>query len=324
MLEAGYGLGFVALSALALNDELGDRVRVIGLELNKATAHRAAQIADYYGIKEGDIALAPLDARKVRGLPDNVHILVAEHFAQGVFSIEPLHEVHRNLIPQLKEPFYVIPEGMDVHGRVVSRDGYIPADEMRTKIGEKLTNGGKLENRVLEPSDIAKMFPGINQEIMRAALLSRVRFADILNGGWNGNLDLKMRGEAVKNGKGFMQLKGVPTFHTDKEGEQPVLGADRFYSDEASGGVYFGTSINQWGHVRERRRVEQYMRSPAGMMERVTDPFANTMRVMMSTEFAPTLKMEKGKIYDISVRGRVGDIIADIGMEEVQKGKKKR
>lgn len=99
VIEAGFGLGYVAMSGLALNAELGDRVRILGLENSMPVIHRAAQVVDYYGIDPGQIALRPFDARTVQGLKgQDVRILVAEHLAGGVFCQEQLHPIHANPI----------------------------------------------------------------------------------------------------------------------------------------------------------------------------------------------------------------------------------
>lgn len=328
VLEAGYGLGFVAMSALALNEELDDRVRVVGLEVNKATAHRAAQILDYYGIgkdRDGDpfVDMYPADASQI--LFDNVkiHILVAEHLSSGVFCKEPLHAIHRNVVPILSEPFFIIPEGVDIYGRVVKANGYLTSDDIRSRVGRVLEDRKERINfRSIEFPEIEQMLGGVNDELLRGRLLKRVRFADVLNGEWDGNLDLNLRGKSDSQGKGLVELRGVPRFHTD--GEVPELSPMRFYAhnidpeippgEDRFAGVYYGTSLNWWNFVRGNRAWENLYTSLS--RDPSVDSFEMSSRLMFDPSLSPRMKIRKGKMNDISISGSMSELSADVRFAE--------
>lgn len=321
VLEAGYGLGYVALSALALNDELDNRVKIIGLETNTATVHRAAQILDYYGIDPRWIELHPVDATRVDGIPADIHILVAEHFSAGVFCNEPLYAVHRNCIPQLKEPFFIVPEGLDIHGRIIARDEALSAQDIRQRVIETLGIPG--DNRALPTAEILRILgKSKDRELIAQRLLTRIRFADVLNGKWNGGLDLKLTGTGLVNGKGTAQLRGVPTFHTDDPDGEPFLYPYRFYV--RGDGVYFGTSINWWAHVRDATRVSQFMHSEPARRAASRDPVGLSHKVHFSPELSPVLKVQKGVGYEVSIAGQMDQLSADIKMQEVRGGGSKK
>jgi len=325
VLEAGNGLGYVALSALALNEELNNRVKVIGLEINPATGLRSCSILNYYGLDDGDfIRLVPADATKIKGLPGNIHILVAEHLTQGVFSEEPLYAVHKNLIPILKEPFFVIPEGLDVYGRVVASNRYADAYTVKDRVMNQLLTQKPTSWRVIEPDEIESMVGGSNEELMAVRRLARIKFADVLNGSWDGKLDLSLRGTALKNGKGIAEIRGVPRFHND--GETPMLYPARIYvkddnPSDAKWGPYaemaYGTSLNLWQAVREQRRIDQALQSTKTQLASVLDLAGTSRNIMDDTSSSPRMRFDKGGNYEVKISGPMDQIGANVSYQEL-------
>lgn len=305
VLEAGYGLGYVAMAALALNEELDNRVRVIGLELNAPTLHRASQMVDYYGIDHDWVDLQRCDATKVGDLPDDIHILVAEHFNQGVFSQEPLSEVHLNLIPQLAEPFFVIPAGVDIYGRVVDENTQATSDQVRDVVGRAVRKMKKVPFRIIEEDQMDSMSRGLNRELIEGQLLARIQFADLLDGAkWCGRLDLNISGAPERSGTGIAQLQSVPTFHNDPQGA-PVLESRRMYVYGNT--IAYGTSLNQWCHVRDEARLQELFDAFPG-----DDNMALSMAVTYDPQISPRIRLNAGQPCEISIQGVIDQLGARV------------
>lgn len=314
VVEAGYGLGFVALSALALNEELDGRVHVIGLESNLASLHRASQILGYYGVDPSWVTLRDFDATSLQGIPEDTHILVAEHLNTGVFSLEPLTAIHQNIIPQLSEPFYVIPDGIEIYGRVVSTETYTNLPDLKALLdkGLKKTPG----KDTIEEADLRALTRGANKELIQAQLLTRVKFAEALDEIWDGMLDLTFEGTPSKSGRGVIELRSVPTFHTDTA-EEPVLRDFRFYlmqGTRINGGkpMYIhGTSLNHWGHLRDQDRIDTFLHS----REARRDPHAAQFAVYEELRFSPISKYRRGKNSRIHIEGPIAALGAKVSID---------
>jgi len=318
VIEAGFGLGYVAMAALALNEELGNRIKVTGLELGSAIFHRGNQVMDYFGIPKEWTNILHADATNFDKVPPKCHVLVAEHLNQGVFSNEPIFAVLNNLVSKLANPKFIIPAGIDIYGRAVRSDAGT-SDSIKDMVHSRLMYATDLapEYRAIEEDEIERLIGGGRNEVVKQQLLMRMRFAEALNSGWDGNLRLSLKGVANKNEKAVFQLRGVPIFHTDIEGDEPVLQGQRFYANSPESGAVnlaYGTILNWWASVRDRKRVSDLMRSgsaigPAGMQ--MAQQITNT------ADTSPRFKLEKKGFYSFDAVGPIDELAADVSIKKL-------
>lgn len=306
VVEAGLGIGYVGLSALALNEELNNRVKLIGYELGKANIERAREIFEYYKIPKSSYDLIEADATTVKlSLPDDAHILVAEHLQDGFFSGEPQYAVVKNFISQLAEPYYIIPEGVDVYGRVTEFDkvhnNTVTLDRIingfRTGLIKTGISDRSMQVLTINPKEIEKILPK-NGEIIEEMFLQRIIFSEFAKG--IADVDFKMNGTALKTATGLIELKNVPFFHNDKE--NPYLLRDNYFEMMNRNGdtyVRSGTSINKWGHLIDTKMLNDYVYS---------DKFDDTniqhqIELHKTLETSKKYQFEKEKHYNINIAG---------------------
>lgn len=323
VVDSGLGLGYVGLSALALNDELDGRVHFTGIELNPATRDQAGIIYDANGIPKDWYNFVVGDSRTISSLPPNTRVLVAEHLAMGLFTPEPMYPIHANLVPKLTPPFYIIPEGVDVYGRVTRSDLVRSMQEFRDRLRgtpwmeEPLDRNGILR---LPESGAQKRLPQPGKSVISRRRIGQVHFGNVLNGGWNGHVEMALQGPARYSAEGTLELKSVPRFHSDDE-DHPALQETCFYRTGVfPNNVAFGTSLNHWTSIREGARTRRYLASHESTVDVLRmGPIGFSLHVMNSDRFAAKHRFEAGKTYRVVIDGDVytQTLAADVAFSEL-------
>ena len=314
VLEAGHGLGYIALGALALNEELDGRVHVTGIENNPATAVRVAEILGDLGIPPSWITIHNTDARTFGDVPDNTHILVAEHVSRGLFSKEPLYPIQANLIPQLTEPRFIIPDGLEVYARVV--EDPLSFEELKDRFFNRFKKNG-LSGSLPFRTIFAKDHLDLDSRLLvEPQYLGRINFEDVLTGGWDGNVNFTTTAMGVRNGQGAVEVRNVPTFPHEVSPDH-VLSDIRFYwYKRVPSEVVAGTSINHWGPVTETGLLQAYLDSPQSNIDFLRmGSYEFSKMVYFDLCFVERHQIQKNAKHKISIKGEACELTANTSID---------
>lgn len=315
--EVGMGIGIVALSALALNDELDGRVKVLGFEQNPQTFQRAQEVFEHFDVPHEWYYFQQGDAMKNPNiLPPNVRILVAEHVGTGVFTAEPLYEIHRAFIPRLQEPYFVIPSGLQVFGRAVRTEDFVdianaPEDIISAAVREALKVFSEFDGFMEIPwRFLNRHFPP-SSPILSSSRIGAIDFVAMSKKS-RAQLSLEWQRHARQSGQGYVEIRNVPVFHND--GDSPRLLSPPYYlADQAlcpyPTQLFPGTMLTEWRPMAVEESVRAFFRPYAaqilasGRDPSTFDP-SDVFQIARDTpECATKAYFERGQLYTVCIKG---------------------
>jgi len=263
---------------------------------------------EFYNIPQEWYDLHQGDATKIDQVPDNTHILIAEHLNHGLFSLEPLHAVHANLVPKLTEPRIIIPKGVKVYGRIVDPEKQVNNHDYCIELYQRVIGNVSLPyNRILVID--GSQYPEVKttKVMVPEVYFGTIAFEQVLNGGWDGTVDFKGEGFAIDSGQGIIEIKIVPLFHHEIENSLDRI--RYFASGKYPGQMFFGTSLNHWRGLIDTTLYGKYQRSPQNFIDwQELGQMGYCVKNTFGTHNSQRYEILRGAVHNIRVHGPVRSV----------------